>query len=352
MSITWGMMIDLPMWQSSNRKLAGTMFANDMGHWYLDMAPGWFDHPGIMADIKGATEIGNRLARQKPSPWRRDTAFVVDGDGMFLRNVPSSKWMFDVSALIGYQINLLGLSSVPYAYYTLYDFLKNPELARSFKVIVFAGMFNIDKPRLELLESLKNSNRTLIFLSGTGCMGGADKGSEIQVKADKRSNNHFVRAEPEVKENMLSIWMIRKSIALNAKPEWYDYMPVVYALPETGDRILARFAVNGQPAVVERQKPNWKAIYIGEAGGLTPEYFNRIVREAGAYRLTDSGFQCDTNGNFMSIHCMHSGKAVFIMPYKADVVNLFNGKYYKGVMEIPVEAEAGSTYWFSITPAR
>lgn len=258
--------------------------------------------------------------------------------------------MFDVTALIGYQINLLGLSSVPYAYYTLNDFLENPELAKSFKVIVFAGMFYIDRPRKKLLDSLKNSNRTLVFLSGTGRLGGAGKGSEIRVKVDKRQNNHFVIAEPNVKENMLSYWMIRKSVSLNAKPAWYDYMPIVYPLQKSGDRILARFAANGQPAVLERQNSNWKAIYIGEAGGLTPEYFNRIVREAGGYRLTNSGFQCDTNGNFMSVHCMRSGKVVFAMPYKADVINLYNGKRYKGVTELPLEVEAGSTYWFSLTP--
>ena len=38
--------------------------------------------------------------------------------------------------------------------------------------------------------------------------------------------------------------------------------------------------------------------------------------------------------------------------YKADVVNLFNGRKYSGVTEIPVDAEAGSTYWFSLTPAK
>jgi hypothetical protein len=109
---------------------------------------------------------------------------------------------------------------------------------------------------------------------------------------------------------MLSYWMIRKSVSLNTKPAWYDYMPIVYPLPKSGDRILARFAANGQPAVLERQNSNWKAIYVGEAGGLTPEYFNRIVREAGGYRLTNSGFQCDTNGNFMSVHCMRNGTSI------------------------------------------
>lgn len=351
MSITWGLILDRPMWEAAHRKLAGSMFANDMGHWYLDMAPGWFDHAGIMADIKDVTKVGNDFARREPSRWSKDTAFVVDGDGFFLRNVPFPKWMFDVSALVGYQINLLGLSGVPYAFYSLADLLEHPELAKNFKVIVFAGMFHIDKARMNLLNSLKNNNRTLVFLSGTGRLGGDAEGSEIQVRVGKRQVNHFVDAAPGVKENMLSIWMIRRrSSSLNAKPDWYDPMPIVSGVARPGDLILARFAANGEPAVLERRMAGWKAIYIGEPGGLTPEYFNRIVRDAGAYCPTGSGFQCETNGVFLSIHCMRGGDVRFALPFRADAVNLRSGKRYAGVTEIPLKAEAGSTYWFSLSP--
>jgi len=101
---------------------------------------------------------------------------------------------------------------------------------------------------------------------------------------------------------------------------------------------------------LEHQYTNWKAVYIGESGGLSPEYFNTLATAAGAYRLTESGFQCETNGNFMMVHCMKNGKKTFKMPFKANVRNLVNGKFYYGVTEITVEAEAGSTYWFELTP--
>ena len=54
----------------------------------------------------------------------------------------------------------------------------------------------------------------------------------------------------------------------------------------------------------------------------------------------------------MMVHCLEGGKNSFKMPFKADVTNLFNGKIYRGVTEIPVNAEAASTYWFRLEPSR
>ncbi len=351
MSISWGLMIDYQMWQAANRKLAGAMYAADMGFWYLDMAPGWFNDKELLSDIKEVAETGNELFNMPPANWQSDVAFVIDDDGMFQRNLPSPEWMFDMTMLVQTQLLQLGGSSVPFSRYCLNDLIANPDLAKKFKVLVFASMYHIDSKRLALLNRLKNSNRTLIFLSGTGRLGGAKEGSTIEVKATNRVSNHKVVNAPGVTMNMISPWANLKDVHPKAKPAWYDYMKIVYAITRPGDKILARFAANNTPAVVERQYKNWKAVYIGEAGGLSAEYFNFLVREAGAYALCESGFQCKTNGNFMMVHCLKNGKTTFKMPFKADVKNLFNGKVYRDATEIPIDAEAGSTYWFTLSPS-
>ena len=352
MSITWGLILDLPMWRSVNRKLAGSMFANDMGFWYLDMAPGWFEHPEIMDDIRQTASAGLEQAVRPPSGWQPEAALVADDDGMFLPNVPSPQWRMDVTSLLSDQIPLLGAASVPYAFYSLRDWLEQPELARKFKVIVFAGMFRIDEARLKLLNTLKKNKRTLIFLSGSGFLAGAKDGFGIQVKAAPRTVNHWIVPEPGIRINLQSNWMIRKTSAINAKPAWYDWISIYFAEEKADDRVLARFAHNRKPAVVERTFPDWKAVYIGEPSGLTAEYFNHLAKEAGAYRLAGPGFQCETNGNFMSVHCLRGGKTAFAFPYRADVKNLCSGKMFRNVASIQVNAQAGSTYWFSLSPVR
>lgn len=349
MSITWGLILDPPMWRSTNRKLAGSMFANDMGFWYLDMAPGWFENPDIIADIKDTAAIGDMLARETPAKWQKDTALVVDDDGYFLRNLPSPQWMFDISSLL--ETELLGCSGVPYAFYTLNDFLSNPELAKKFKVIVFAGMYEIDAKRLALINSLKNNNRTLIFLSGSGRLGGAKEAFGMEIKYAGHKTNHHIINEPGVKHDFTSGWMNTLLPSLHCQPEWYEYIPIVYAVPSAEDKVLARFDVNKEPAVVEHKGNHWKAIYIGEAGGLTPAYFNQLAREAGAYVPTESGYQCETNGNFFSLHSMKTGPVTILLPFRADVTNLYNGKKIMNIASLPLNAEAGATYWFKLTPA-
>ena len=351
MSISWGLMIDFPMWQAANRKLAGAMFAQDMGFWYLDMAPGWFNHPQLLEDIKETAALGNRIFSLPPSKWHPDTAYVIDDDGMFLRNLPAPEWMMDVTMLTQQQLYLLGASGVPFARYSLNDLIDNPDLAESFKVLVFCAMYHIDAKRLALLNRLKNNNRTLIFLSGTGRLGGAKEGSTIEVKVSNRQRNHHVVAEDNMPFSVLSPWMNKKDPHPQAAAAWYDAMKIISGIAMPGDKVLARFAANNEPAIIERQHSNWKAVYVGEAGGLTPDYFQHLVSQAGAYTIGDSGFQCKTNGNFMMVHCLRSGETTFKMPFKADVINLANDGISHGVTEIPVKAEAGSTYWFLLSPA-
>ncbi|MBO7327731.1 MAG: beta-galactosidase [Lentisphaeria bacterium] len=351
MSIGWGLMIDFPMWQAANRKLAGSMFANGMGFWYLDMAPGWFNHPQILEDIKQVNEIGNQLANMKPSGWKPDTAFVIDDDQMFLRNLPSPEWMFDMTQLVAEQQNKLGSASVPYACYSLNDLINNPELAKSFKVLIFASMYYIDAPRQKLLDSLKNNNRTLIFLSGTGRLGGAEKGSGFKVAATKRTTKHQISTLPGVNYLLISSYANLKDPHPEVTPAWYDYMKKVYAIPRKGDKVLARFEFNNEAAIVERKNKNWKSVYIGEPGSLSPDYFNHLVREAGAYAVSTPGFQCVTDGNFMMLHSMVNGKRELRLPGKVNVKNVFNDREYKNTDRLTINAEAGSTYWFIFTQA-
>ena len=351
MSVTWGLIIDINSWRSANRKLAGVMFANDMGFWYDDGAPGWYDDDQIMAEIKSSTAAGKAELQRASSNWQPEVALVVDGKGMFYRN-PSARYMFDFTSLLFYQNGILASSSVPYSYCMLEDLLEDPEYARKFKVLIFAGMFNIDAKRQKLLDTLKNSNRTLIFLSGTGRISGAEKGTGFSITAGKRVTDHRVNAVEGVPFNMLSYWQLQQDIERLGKPEWYDWLSLIWLKPDAQSKVLARYNFNKEAAVAEKKFANWKSVYIGEAGGLTPEYFNHLVKEAGAYTLCKPGFQCETNGSFMMVHCLEGGKNSFKMPFKADVTNLFNGKIYRGVTEIPVNAEAASTYWFRLEPSR
>ena len=77
-----------------------------------------------------------------------------------------------------------------------------------------------------------------------------------------------------------------------------DKDPPSYFFDEKpGTIVLARYAIDRKPAIVRRGKH----IAVGQAAGLTPRFFNRLVREAGGYVPVEKGLQVDMNGSFLSV---------------------------------------------------
>jgi hypothetical protein len=72
--------------------------------------------------------------------------------------------------------------------------------------------------------------------------------------------------------------------------------------------------------------------------------------ESGAYVPTNGhGLEIDMNGDFLSIHCLKSGKYDIRLPFVADVLNLRTGKAV-GFAEksVKMHLEAGETRWYQL----
>ena len=108
------------------------------------------------------------------SSWRPSAEIVIDEEGGLLRNTLASYYNHDEQMMFTEQLRLLASSGVPYDTWLADDFIRKPELAEKYRVIVFAGMYSIDESRRKLIKRLKNGGRTLVFLSGTGISGGDD----------------------------------------------------------------------------------------------------------------------------------------------------------------------------------
>ena len=113
-------------------------------------------------------------------------------------------------------------------------------------------------------------------------------------------------------------------------------------------RVIARFAKGNVPAIAEKAFKNWKSVIVGSAGGLTPQYFNRVVREAKGYAPVEGGLQVNMNGRFLSVHCLKSGKYDFKLPFTCNVRNLKSGKVFKNADTIQLDMTPGETRWFTL----
>ena len=124
-----------------------------------------------------------------------------------------------------------------------------------------------------------------------------------------------------------------------------DKDPPSYFFDEKpGTIVLARYAIDRKPAIVRRGKH----IAVGQAAGLTPRFFNRLVREAGGYVPVEKGLQVDMNGNFLSVHCLRTGSYRFGLPFRADVKNLKTGETLRSAGAIALDMTGGETMWFSL----
>jgi hypothetical protein len=103
------------------------------------------------------------------------------------------------------------------------------------------------------------------------------------------------------------------------------------------------------PAIVEKSLGKGRLFYIASPGGLSGEYFHKIVKSNGYVAADRSGLQISMNGNFMSIHCIVPGEYTLTLKFTADVINLkTNRAVAVKCRQFKLDAEAGSTYWFEI----
>ena len=341
--------VDDVMWRSIHHKMAGMPISVGHGFWYYDMAArsgGWFRPKPILRDIASVQEIHQQLLKGKPSSWHPDAAFVSDEAGMMLCNMGSYYYNSTEnshSALF----SLLASSGVPVDHWSLSDLLKDPELAARYKVLVFRSLYHIDAPRYALLKTLQNSGRTLIYLAGTGQLGGLEATGFEVVSKPRPAQQVIVSAD---KVNQISSLQISQYTRSLTKADRFLQPPRFSIKLQKGDKVRAFFADDDTPAIVERKSNAHTSVYLGAPGSLTPDFFLELVRKANAYCIChEVGVQANVSGNFLSLHSLVTGTRTIRLPRKGIVKNLKTGKESaEAISSFSLDCEAGTTYWFEI----
>jgi hypothetical protein len=336
-----GFAMDLPEWEAVNRKMAGRMVAAGHGFWYYDISGGFYNPVGIKEDIGSAVRTYGELRRGEASRWEPSAAFVVDSEGMLWRNMIGQPKHPDGLAVVNGQLSLLAASGVPFDIWTYEDAAKSADALAARKVVVLAGFHRIDVGRRRFIDSLAGRGATLVFLAGTD--GFREKirreGAFPRIVAEDKSR------ESEFLSRFHADWT-RWSLGIVGGELAFSYMPPSFAFDETPDTtVLARYANDGKPAVIRRGN----VIAVGQAAGLTPLFFNRLVREADGYVPVEKGLQVDMNGDFVSVVALDSGHFDFRLPFPCKVVNLKTGQCVATANGIlPLDLTAGEVRWYAL----
>ena len=342
---------DPGMWRTIYRKVAAGQIAARMGWWFFDMSGGWFEPEPIAADIADTVKTYRELiAAPSRAPEPVNVALVIDEDGLYCRNTfPRRYWITD-SAMTTEPMHAMSAAGVPYDIWLADDFIRDPSLAARYRTLVFVGMLSIDAPRKALLDGLKSGGRTLVFLNRTGIVGGAEEtGFSFKVEEGKKHREHETVPAQGVTDRMMSLSQItylwRYLGGQVTGPFWN---PPRMALDETPDiSVKARYRSDGAVAVAERTFSGWKSVYVAECGGMSPQYFNRLVRESGGYAPVDRpGIVVEMNADFLSVHCTIPGRYDFRLPFVADVENLKTHAKTAAATHLDLDLTAGETRWY------
>jgi hypothetical protein len=133
----------------------------------------------------------------------------------------------------------------------------------------------------------------------------------------------------------------QSSFAARTQPFWID---------DKAATPLATYAEDGRVAAGLKKLKGWTAIYLAAPNSLTGDLLNSLARQAGAYVCGPAGQSIAMNGNFLSLHGLHSGDYILNLPPGTKrVTDAETGKALpisQGKCRVPVVAQ--NTYWLRL----
>jgi hypothetical protein len=320
------------------------------------MGRGWFAAPEIAEDIGDSLKIADYLAQKKPSPWRSDVAVVVDEEGQFgVEGGRGFSWSGTLYNMCQRQLSYMAGAGVPYDFFLAEDVIADPALLKDKKMVVFIFWRNFDGRRTAAVKALAGRGQTHVFLSESGCLGGAKEATGFDIEYFNRGVRPYaLKPERGFKDCVVGSYETEMRRGWQPLPGAKEPFieprgRQVWIKEAPGVVVHARYRWDtNKVAIAERRDREARRWYLAVPGGLTPEIFNRLSRESGAYVPVDeTGLVVNMNGDFICIHALRGGRFEFRLPFDCRVKNVASGGYENisgGVL--PLNVTAGETCWF------
>ena len=343
---------DFAEWQSIHHRIAGVSMARRQAWWYYEISGGFFEPPEIASDIGAVARLRGEQARAKnPSAWRPSAALVIDEEGLLARNMMINGPL-DARRLLN--THQLAAAGVPYEVWLAADFMKDPALAASYRIVLLEGFYDMTEARAAFVRRLLAGGQTVVLFAGTGAAGGAERLGLKPIYRKPPVSHEVESLTGEDAEFRSAFYTdeLRWSLGITGGPILALWRPACFSFGEMpGFKPLARYVKDGAVAAVEGQVGGGRLVALGEADGFTPTLFNRLAREANGYVPVTGGglLQVDMNGDFISIHALRTGRYDFRLPFPCKVVNIKTGREVLAPgNSIPLNLVAGETRWYSL----
>ncbi len=281
--------------------------------WWMDLgSAGWYDDPGMWAEMKRLGKIDNELLRH-PAPFRPQVALVLDertitrlAEGC---SVASAPCVYESRAM-------LGRMGAPYGQYLLDDAARGRVHA---KLYVFANAWLLTAAQRAALRRA-TSGAAAVWCYAPGWLDSDRKSTEAMRELTgfrvRPISQTDAWATPTAQGRRLGL---TKPFGVHARPR--PLFAVVDARPEEA---LATYA-DGSVAVALRRGSGGASLFVG-APGVTPELLRIAVHAAGAHLFTSRDCCVYANGPFVALHAVSDGPVQVNVGRNAPVFDALTGQ--------------------------
>jgi len=293
------------------RNLAQEALRN-FGTWWMDLgATGWFNDPGMWAQMKRLRALDEPLLR-KPAPFRPEVAAVIDERSMLLvaagGNLVTRPGIYEAR-------EPLGRLGAPYGQYLLDDVLHGRVPARLY--IFLNAWYLSPAERLDLLRATRGAARLWCYAPGYFENHHASLQAMRQLTGFdlKRVSPPSARAAPTEAGRQRGI---RQAFGVQQPPQ-----PLFAAADAQGDEVLATYC-DGTAAAAMRHTPQGTSLFVG-APAVTSQLLRAAARAAGVHLFTEEDCNVYANGPFLALHASHDGPLAVDVGRAAPVRDALTG---------------------------
>jgi hypothetical protein len=342
-----GVALTPEMWRSTNRKYVGMALANNSAWHYLSMNR-YFDDPEVMKEISKTTRAAQKVLVAPDITLPNEVCIVRSEKGNFQYRASQSVLMERPNNPL--QFMQLETSGVPYAMHSLQDLVRYPQLQK-YKMYVFLHTYIMTKEEEKVIDSLKKSGNTLVFVYASGY---SRTGFEYLTKPQYSRGEGILETTNPLTKNLRSFTsmgeLFTRAIRLHGETIEYARYQKFQLGNVKKHEILGKYKDGSISAAIKNEN-GCRIIVLAEPFSLTAEFLNRLATTSGIYTYSNAGkIAAFTNGKFMSLHAICNENVIITLPKEVNkVVDLLNNKNNPNIPikngKITLPLTAGQSKW-------
>ncbi len=307
--------------------------------WWMDLgATGWFDDPGMWAEM-ARLEALDRALLDTPTPYRPPIAAVLDETSM-LRVAAGGT---TVTRPAVYEVRrALARTGAPYGQYLMDDVAAGRVEAEVY--VMLATWALSPQQRTDLLRATRGAAKVWCYAPGYHDGYSTSLPAMRELTGFELAPITLEKALAEPTEAGRALGLTR-GLGVDG-----PVTPLFAATDATAAETLATYP-DGSAAIALRQTPDGPSLFVGPPG-LTSELLRLIAGQAGVHLYTQTDCNVYQNGPYVALHTCEAGPLEVNTGAAEPVVDMLTGETISRGPVVSLETQMGESYVWRVRADR